>query len=115
MSPPAPEHLVFLDPGRASEALAELRRVATVTQVHAPRLVLVRADAGVSERVAQVAGVLAVLCDGQGELPSDLTNGERWFAAGWAQRFGSKSRVGDGTSWDAPEFLPPDEPPAKRS
>jgi hypothetical protein len=115
MSPQPAEHLVLLDHGHAGQALAELRRVATVTQVHAPRLVLVRADAGVNERVAQVAGVLAVFCDGQGQLPSDLTNGERWFAAGWAQRFGSKARMGDGEPWDAPEFLPPDEPPEKRS
>jgi hypothetical protein len=115
MSAPTPEHLVILDPGRASAVLAELRRVATVTQVLAPRLALVRADAGVRERVAALPGVDAVLCDGEGELPSDLTNGERWFAVAWAQRFAAKVRRGDGESWDAAELLPPDAPPRRRS
>jgi hypothetical protein len=110
-----PELLVIVDPHHVGQVLAELRLWATITQMYAPRLLLVKAEAGVAERVAQVAGVVAVLCDARAVLPSDLTSGERWFAAAWAQRFGFKARWGDGESWDAPESLPPDAPPPRRS
>jgi hypothetical protein len=47
-------------------------------------------------------------------LPPDLTQSERLFVAAWEARRQPKSRVGEGLSWDAPGFLPPDSPTPRR-
>lgn len=113
--PDAPrEFLVILEPRLADKALAQLRAVANVTQVLAPRLALVRADPETMARAAQIGGGLDVYDDTLPELPPDLTPSERLFVSAWEARRQPKTRPGEGLSWDAPGFLPPDSPVHRR-
>jgi hypothetical protein len=110
MPDPAREFFVILDPGQADSALSQLRAVADVTQVLVPRLALVRADRDAMARAARIEGVLDVRDDAPPELPLDFTPAERAFVSAWEARRQPKTRPGEGLSWDAPGFLPPDPP-----
>jgi hypothetical protein len=110
MSEEQRDALVVLESDRAARALAELRSVAQVTQVLAPRLALIRSDREVLARAARIDGVAAVHDQVLGELPADLTDSERTFVAAWQARRAPKTRRGEGLSWDAPGFEPPDPP-----
>lgn len=107
-----PEHpiecLIVLESGAAIEALASVHRMATVTQVFAPRMVLVQFQAGLEERLGAVPGVIRVLSNGELALPEDLTFAERAFASAWAARFEFKARVGEDADWDSPGLIAPD-------
>ena len=109
------ELLVILEPSLASEALDQARSIANVTQVLAPRLVLVRAEPDTIARVARIRGVIGVYDDTLPKLTLNFTAPERSFAAAWAMRQHPKTRTGENLSWDAPGFLPPDRPPQSRS
>lgn len=102
------EYLVVLETRAAAAALVQLRAVATVTQRLAPRLALIRAEAEALERASRIAGVLGVYAAAPSNLPPDLTPAERTFIAAWETRQQSKSRPGEGLSWDTPGFTPPD-------
>jgi hypothetical protein len=104
------EFLVILDPRDAGAALAALRSAAAVTQVFAPRLAIVQVNADAVERLASIRGVVSVHADALLELPPDFTTLERTFAEAWALRRRPKVRPGDGESWDAPGYQPPDWP-----
>ena len=109
--PDAPrELLIVLDSQPASETLARLRAVATVTQVFPPRLALVQAGPDARTRIARIQGVLHVLDNSARNLPADLTPAECAFAAAWQARQQPKTRPGEGLPWDAPGFEPPDQP-----
>jgi hypothetical protein len=104
------ELLIVLESQPASETLARLRAVATVTQVFPPRLALVQAGPDTRTRVARIPGVLHVQDDPAGKLPADLTPAERAFAGAWQAGQQPKTRAGEGLPWDAPGFDPPDQP-----
>ena len=104
------EYLIILESSLANRALGQLAAVATVTQVQPPRLVLIRADPGVRERLVGIAGVMGVYNVTPPGLPSDLTPTERLFISAWAARQQRKSRPGEGLPWDAPGFVAPDAP-----
>jgi hypothetical protein len=103
------EHLIILESSLANQALGQLEAVATVTQVLPPRLVLIRADSGVRERLIGIAGVMGVYNVTPPGLPSDLTRMERVFISAWEARQ-RKSRPGEGLPWDSPGFVAPDAP-----
>jgi hypothetical protein len=108
--PDAPrEDLVVLESASAKEALAELGGVADVTQVLAPRLVLIRAYPKVLKQVARIKGVVGVYHDTSPDLP-DLEPNERVFISAWEARRRPKTRPGDQLSWDSPGFNAPDAP-----
>lgn len=83
-----------------------------------PHVAVVRGEPGDLEEIAQHArlavarlphGGTRVLGD-EGAL-DDLDEGARLFVAAWRERPLSKpDRVGEGLSWDAPGFEPPDRP-----
>jgi hypothetical protein len=112
--PDAPrEFLVILEPRLADGALAQLRAVTNVTQVIG-RLVLVQADPEAVARAVRIGGVLHVHEEALPEPPPDLTPSERMFVSAWKARQQPKTRPGEGLSWDAPGFLPPDPPAYRR-
>lgn len=111
---PLREFLVLLETRLADEALAQLRAVANVTQVLPPRLAIVQADRETTARAARIEGVLGVYDDAVPEVPPDLTPSERVFVSAWEARRQPKTRPGEGLSWDAPGFLPPDPPGQRR-
>jgi hypothetical protein len=114
MTDPPRELLVLLDPRRGGEALSQLQSVVSVTQMLPPRLALVRADPGATHRVTDIEGVLGVYDDAPPENPPDLTPEERVFVSAWEARRQPKTRRGEGLSWDAPGFQPPDPPTDRR-
>ena len=79
MSDAPREQLIILESRLADSALAELRTLASVTQVLPPRLALVRSDRATTARIAQIPGVLAVHDQTLGVVPPDLTAAERTF------------------------------------
>src|SRR6187455_800819 len=100
--------LVILEPHRAVEAAAQVQSVAAVTQMLAPRLVLVRNGKDTRERILSIPGVLGVYDRPPPDLPPDVTPAERLFVGGWAQAQHPKVRAHDGSSWNAPGLQPPD-------
>jgi hypothetical protein len=110
MPDPRREFLVVLEPRLADRALAHLRAIGNITQVLAPRLALVQAAPDTITRAAQIEGVLSVIDGTLPELPQDFTPSERLFVSAWEARQQPKTRLGEGLSWDAPGFLPPDPP-----
>ena len=72
MSDAPREQLVILESRLANSALAELRTLASVTQVLPPRLALVRSDRATTARIAQIPGVLAVHDQTLGAFPRTL-------------------------------------------
>jgi hypothetical protein len=112
----AREVLIAIDDDAMAKVLAALRSVARVTQVHPPHLILVAPGVDLVT-LRSLAGVRWVSTD---EIPptarSGLTPAELLFVDGWEQRGqGERGRPGQGLSWDAPGFLPPDPPPAKNN
>jgi len=114
MPDPRREFLVVLEPRLSDRTLAHLRAIGNVTQVFPPRLALVRAAPDTIVRVARIEGVLSVSDDTLSELPQDFTPSERLFVSAWEARRHLKTRPGEGLSWDAPNFLPPDPPVNRR-
>ena len=110
MSDAPRDQLVILESRLADSALAELRTLASVTQVLPPRLALVRSDRATTARIAQIPGVLSLHDQTLGVVPPDLTAAERTFVDAWAARRQPKKRPGDDLPWDAPGFKPPDMP-----
>ena len=102
--------LVILDADQADTARAEIEGVAPVTQMLRPRLLLISAAPGVREKIRQIPGVVEIL-DRPAAVPvSDLSPAERVFVDAWATRNIPKTRRGEGLTWDATGFEPPDAP-----
>jgi len=96
------------------DAARELRGRFRVAQQVSPRVVLVEAVDDLSKQELQtMIGVDAVLGAGE-SLPSrvrqTLTPTEEVFVDAFEQRGRGKERPGEGLSWDAEGFLPPDKP-----
>jgi hypothetical protein len=76
-----------------------------------PRMGIVEGDDDALARLRTAPGVLAV---GDPDLPeaarASLTEAERLFLEGWVQGRLPKTRHGEGLPWDAPGYLPPDQP-----
>lgn len=114
MSDRSAEFLVLLDDG--AEGLGRLRRSHRVTQTASSRLAVVEGPPGTGpEALRAIEGVAAVASSGDSlPAPSPLTPEETLFADAWSMRTGAGSggdRPGEGLSWDAPGFSPPDRPP----
>jgi hypothetical protein len=102
--------LVAADP---QQVLDHHTHPVTVVQQLPPRLVVIEAD---DAALAELRGHPDVLGIGDPDLPTALvaalTETERLFVDAWVVGGRPKSRRGDGLSWDAPGFSPPDPPPA---
>ena len=105
------ELLVILDPASAAGTLGRLRRSHRVTQVGSPRVVVLRISPGEPPISQSTSGVMALT---MGTLPNwilkELDDGEVAFVRAWERRMAGakKERTGEGLSWDATGFEPPD-------
>jgi hypothetical protein len=110
------EILVILDRESAAEALASLSTRFRVTHAVSPRVVVIETDPGQPPPSTSQTGVVAV-SDGplNPEIVETLDYAEGLFVSAWTRRMidASKQRRGEGLSWDAEGFTPPD-PPAGR-
>lgn len=106
--------LVLLSEEAPSQSLRQLRAQYRVTEEAPPRLIVVAADRGDIEQLRTAPGIVAVIEDA---IPTNvlesLSEAERLYADAWEARrqMGKKRRPGDGLSWDAEGFEPPDMPP----
>jgi hypothetical protein len=82
-----------------------------------PRILVVDPGEQASADLRREPGVLGVY---EREVPDDLLARlrpeEQLFVRAWAQQATQEQKVrpGEGLSWDAPGFEPPDAPPGKR-
>lgn len=110
------EILVILNRESAADALSALSTRFRVTHAVSPRVVVVETDPGQLPPSTSETGVMAV-ADGplNPEIVNTLDDAERLFVSAWTSRMtdAPKQRRGEGLSWGADGFTPPD-PPAGR-
>lgn len=109
---PSREWLVLVDAEASPAVVAGLRTVADVRSVVPPRLVVAAAaDPAAMEAVPGVREVLATVPESLlRTLSSEEALAARAFARRQATRGTPGPRPGEGLSWDAPGFEPPDYP-----
>jgi hypothetical protein len=106
------EALVIVEEARAAEVLSRVGERVEVTQRLPPRLAIARGAREALEAVRHLPGVVSV---SEGPVPVPVLNGlnptEQVFAEAWVLGRKPKAfRPGEGLSWDAPGFQPPDRP-----
>lgn len=106
------EALIILNPSQViPQDFAAIRSEFTVKQSISNRVFTVDADPAELKRLCQLPGVAYAFC---GALPDTeveyLTEGEALFVDAWStrQQQVKQSRPGDGLSWDASGFTPPE-------
>jgi hypothetical protein len=104
--------VVVADTRDADDIWDQLRRQVRVTQALLPRLALVALDEAAAAALAEVPGITVHRARPPGM--ADLREDEKLFVAAWVTRLRSKDRPGDGLSWDAPGYHPPDMPKPPR-
>lgn len=105
------ELLVVLDERNSALALETVKNRFQVSSTMQPRLaVVIASDAAQTTELLAIPGVLDVIADPGSPIPESLNETEKLFAGAWQMRqtLNRKTRVGEGLSWDAPGFLPPD-------
>lgn len=104
--------MLILDADSQERSAPERYRV---TQRVSPRVVIVEPSVDLTkEQLQATSGVTAVFEPGErpdAAVRGALTDTEALFVDAYAQRGRPKARPGDGLSWDAEGFLPPDPPP----
>ncbi|MDQ3254334.1 MAG: hypothetical protein M3R15_10580 [Acidobacteriota bacterium] len=108
------ELLVILSGDRAEESFKQVSASYQVQHEASPRVFVVEGDQSELAKLRSISGVLAATA---GDLPPEvlksLDDGETLFVGAWLSRIkegSSKQRRGEGLSWDAPGFVPPDPP-----
>ena len=115
MESEAREVLIAIDDDAMAKVLAALMSVARVIQVHPPHPILVAPGADLVP-LRSLAGVRWVSTDKIPAAAFRAHAGRTPVVGGWEQRGqGERGRPGQGLSWDAPGFLPPDPPPARNN
>jgi hypothetical protein len=110
--------LVVLHDASASQTATRLQDRYEIPSRLPPRILVV--DPG-EEGLADLRSDPGVLGVYEREVPADvlarLRQEEQLFAGAWVQQATQepKARLGEGLSWDAPGFQPPDAPPPRRS
>jgi hypothetical protein len=100
-----PEALVF-----ANDGLDDVVDGLRVLHRGSPRVAVIEGPWAKIHALAARPGVQVVEDDPPSELLARLDASEAIFARAWRQRRKPKNRAGDGLSWDAPEYQPPDRP-----
>ncbi|HWN73464.1 MAG TPA: hypothetical protein VNN15_06630 [Solirubrobacterales bacterium] len=110
-----PEILLILEGDPQDPALEEVRQGQRVTQALSDRVFAIEEPN--PQRVAELEEMPGVLLCAKGSEPSrippELTEEERLWIDAWGLRTEQKQRPGEGLSWDAPGFEPPDPPPER--
>lgn len=110
------ESLVINNGNRAEDLFKQISADYKVRQIASPRVFAVEANQSELARLRTLPGVTIVTPGGDAppEISEKLDEGEKLFVAAWSSRFqegAAKQRRGEGLSWDAPGFQPPDAPP----
>lgn len=109
--------LIIISENRAEEIFKRISADYKVRQVASSRVFTVEGDQNELAKLRRISEVTIVAPGGGGDAPTDvletLDEGEKLFVLAWSSRSketGSKQRRGEGMSWDAPGFTPPDAP-----
>lgn len=90
----------------------EVRRSQRLMQILSDRVFTIEEPD--AERLAELAELPGISLYREGaalaQIPDDLSATERLWVDAWGQRGEQKDRPGEGLSWDAPGFEPPDPP-----
>jgi hypothetical protein len=105
-----PQALLIVDELQADKVLSHVAEMARVTQRLPPRLAIVEGD---PDRLAAIHGIPGIIAMFEGRVTEtmlqQLNPTERLFAEAWTEsRRPKPDRVGEGLSWDAEGFEPPD-------
>lgn len=105
------EYVVLLSSNDQGAAAVVRQRCRVVSELP-PRLLVVEADEQVAQGLRVLPGVDDVISGMNNILPNSLNESELLFVQAWQQsrHMDDKSRPGEGLSWDAEGFLPPDHP-----
>jgi hypothetical protein len=109
--------LVVLHDESASQTATRLQGQFKILSRLAPRILVVDPGEHAPADLGREPGVLGVY---ERDVPADvlarLRQEEQLFVRAWAQQATQEPKVrpGEGLSWDAPGFQPPDAPPGKR-
>jgi len=109
--------LVLLPEESASQQVARLQDTYRVLTMLRPRIVVLQVEEAAVTALRQDPALTGVY---EQVVPPEALAGlrpeERLFVEGWVQQQASKDkqRRGDGLSWDAPGFQPPDPPTKKQ-
>lgn len=107
------EVLLILEEDPEAPSHEEVRREQRVTQALSDRVFAIEEPD--AERLAELEALPGVSLYREGStparIPTGLSDAERVWVDAWGQRGEPKERPGEGLSWDAPGFEPPDPPP----
>lgn len=109
--------LVLLHEASASQEAARLQGTYRVIALLRPRVLVLQLDDEALAEIGRDSNLAGVYVR---DVPADVIDrlrpDERLFVEAWIQQqaSGNKQRPGEGLSWDAPGFTPPDPPPRKR-
>ncbi|CAN5742811.1 MAG: hypothetical protein H0U67_11910 [Gemmatimonadetes bacterium] len=112
MSTPRHDVLIILKNGELAEGRSHVRDTTRILQEGSPRLLTVVRPPDLGT-LRGGPGIRAVI---EGDVPTDLLSsldeGEALFVRAWEQQPGmkDKARPGEGLSWGAAGFKPPDPP-----
>lgn len=108
--------LVILSGDRAAESFKQVSANYRVHHVASPRIIAVECPPGELAGLRSIPGVTVVTSGGvPSKVMEGLDDSEALFVTAWLSRIKeepAKQRLGEGLSWDAPGFLPPDPPPS---
>ncbi|PWT86429.1 MAG: hypothetical protein C5B57_01110 [Blastocatellia bacterium] len=117
-APVVADALVIAEESQADAVWSRIGESLSLTQRLPPRLAIVQGDRATLEAISKLPGVIAVYAaDMPASALQQLNPTERIFAEAWILRRQPKlARPGDGLTWDAEGFQPPDRPtdPTKR-
>lgn len=109
--------LVLLHEASAAREAARLQGAYRVITLLRPRVLELQLDDDALAEIGRDPNLAGVYIR---EVPADVIDrlrpDERLFVEAWVQQqaSGNKVRPGEGLSWDAPGFTPPDAPPGRR-
>jgi len=109
--------LVLLHEASADQQAARLQSAYRVITLLPPRVLVLQIDDEALAEIGRDPNLAGVYVrDVPAEVIARLRPDEKLFVEAWIQQqaSGNKRRPGEGLSWDAPGFTPPDAPPRKR-
>lgn len=109
IDPDSKELLVILALASCDEVRSKLESDFQLLQIASPRVLTVT---NTPQALAEIASRQGVVLATKDQVPStvleELNANEKMWIAGWQLRKQPKQRIGEGLSWDAPGFQPPD-------
>lgn len=109
--PSAAELLVILSEDDLDRARSKVERSYRLLHSVSPRVLVIQRPASDLPPLSSLAGVLIATEEDVPEaILRTLSATEKLWVSAWLLRKRVKQRVGEGFSWDAPGFLPPDRP-----